>query len=151
MKTSRHPELNNAVGTAAERSRLGRNKLKELHGDFGADVLNALDEVNPELKNWIIDFGYGTVYRSKKLDARARQIATLTALICLRHFGREFESHVRAALKIGITCDEILGIAEHCALYAGFPAALAATKAIQDVLTRLPASTDRRQSKRRTR
>ncbi len=136
-KNARTSHRNKAAAGRNETAQSGQNRLRQLHGDFGAEVLSSLDKINPELKKWIIEFGYGTVYESKKLDARTRQITTLTALICLAHLGREFQSHVRAALKLGITKEEIIGIAEHCALYAGFPAALAATSALKDIFDQL--------------
>ena len=132
-KSAPPPCRKNRTAGRKEKTQSGRDKLRQLHGDFGAQVLSELDDINPELKKWIIEFGYGTVYESKKLDARTRQITTVTALICLGHLGREFQSHVCAALKLGITKEEIVGIAEHCALYAGFPAALAATSALKDI------------------
>ncbi len=111
--------------------------VKKLHGQFGLDVLESLNSVNPDLKNWVIAFGYGTVYSSPGLGTKDRQIATLTALICLRHLGREFESHVRAALKMGLSRTQIAALAAHTALYAGFPAALSATAALRDIFARL--------------
>ncbi|MGC8559866.1 MAG: carboxymuconolactone decarboxylase family protein [Phycisphaerae bacterium] len=131
------PHRNNVISGRQGKTQSGQDKLRQLHGDFGAQVLSELDDINPELKKWIIEFGYGTVYESKKLDARTRQITTVTALVCLGHLGREFQSHVRAALKLGITKEEIVGIAEHCALYCGFPAALAATNAMKDIFKQL--------------
>jgi 4-carboxymuconolactone decarboxylase len=136
-KSAPLPHRKNPTAGRKEKTHSGQNRLRQLHGDFGVEVLSSLDEINPELKKWIIEFGYGTVYQSPKIDARSRQISTLTALICLGHLGREFQSHVRAALKLGITREEIIGITEHCALYAGFPAVLAATCALKDIFNQL--------------
>jgi 3-oxoadipate enol-lactonase/4-carboxymuconolactone decarboxylase len=62
-----------------------------------------------------------------------RSAITLTALVAL---GREEElaMHVRAALRNGLTPDEIGEVLLHCAVYCGVPAANGAYAVAQRVL-----------------
>jgi len=55
------------------------------------------------------------------LDRRTRSAITLAALISVRA-ENEIGMHVRAALRNGLTVDEINEIFIHTAVYAGVPA-----------------------------
>nr|WP_278259772.1 carboxymuconolactone decarboxylase family protein [Nocardioides convexus] len=56
------------------------------------------------------------------LDRRSRSIATLTALLALRHWG-EFAMHVRAARTNGLSDEEIAEVILQSAVYCGVPVA----------------------------
>jgi alkylhydroperoxidase/carboxymuconolactone decarboxylase family protein YurZ len=58
---------------------------------------------------------------------------TLTALVALNHL-EELGMHVRAALRNGLTPDEIKEVLLHSAIYCGVPAANAAFAVAQRVL-----------------
>ncbi len=57
----------------------------------------------------------------------------MTALVALGHYD-ELEMHVRAALRNGLTPDEIKEVLLQCAIYCGVPAANHAFKVAQRVL-----------------
>ena len=65
-------------------------------------------------------------------SARARSMITLTALLALGHF-EELATHVRAALRNGMTREEIGETFLHAAIYAGVPAANSAFATAQRV------------------
>jgi 3-oxoadipate enol-lactonase/4-carboxymuconolactone decarboxylase len=62
-----------------------------------------------------------------------RSAMTITALVARGHH-EELALHVRAALRNGLTEDEIAEVLLHSAIYCGVPAANAAFKVAQDVL-----------------
>jgi 4-carboxymuconolactone decarboxylase len=84
-------------------------------------------------QDFITRYAWGDVWARPGLDRRMRSAITLTALVAL---GREeeLEMHVRAALRNGLTPDEIGEVLLQCAVYCGVPAANGAFAVAQRVL-----------------
>jgi 4-carboxymuconolactone decarboxylase len=69
------------------------------------------------------------------LDIKTRSLCTVAALIAL---GKpQIHGHIRAALAIGATRQEIADVITHIAFYAGFPAAGNAQRAAREVFAEL--------------
>jgi len=81
----------------------------------------------------ITRYAWGEVWNRPGLDRRSRSMITLAALTAVRAEG-ELELHVRAALRNGLTAEEISEVLLHTAVYAGVPAANAAFAIAQRVL-----------------
>jgi alkylhydroperoxidase/carboxymuconolactone decarboxylase family protein YurZ len=73
------------------------------------------------------------VWARPGLERRDRSLVTLAALVAMRAEG-ELAMHVRAAVRNGLTADEIGEAILHTALYAGLPAANAAFRIAEQVL-----------------
>jgi len=73
------------------------------------------------------------VWERPGLERRDRSLVTLAALVAMRAEG-ELAMHVRAAVRNGLTPDEIGEAILHTALYAGLPAANAAFRIAEQVL-----------------
>jgi 4-carboxymuconolactone decarboxylase len=123
----------------------GLSKLREIHGHYGPAVLDRLNEVAPDLKNWVIEFAFGDVYSRPQLDLKSRQIATLAALVCLHHGGAELKAHVRGALQTGCTRQEVVEVVMQMAVYAGFPAAIGAMAGVREAFAELDAGMEKPQ------
>lgn len=67
----------------------------------------------------------GEIWTRPGLDRRTRSRVTLTALVARGHL-EELAMHVRAALRNGLTVDEIKEVLLQTAVYCGVPAANAA-------------------------
>jgi len=101
-----------------------------------AHVDRAVERTTPftdAFQDLITRYAWGEVWARPGLDRRTRSAITLTALVAL---GREDElaMHVRAALRNGLTRDEIGEILIQCAVYCGVPAANGAFAIAQGVL-----------------
>jgi 4-carboxymuconolactone decarboxylase len=90
-------------------------------------------EFTAPFQDFITRYAWGEVWNRPGLDRRQRSMITLTALTALRAEG-ELELHVRAALRNGLTPEEIREVLLHTAVYAGVPAANAAFAIAQRVL-----------------
>ena len=79
-------------------------------------------EFTADFQDLITRYAWGEIWSRPGLDRRTRSCITLTALVAL---GREEElaMHVRAALRIGLTPDEIKEVLLQSAIYCGVPAA----------------------------
>lgn len=99
--------------------------------DRGREYLEQLD---PELHRYIIDFVYGEVYAGDVLDAKTRSLCTVAMLAAL---GQQLQLgvYVRAARRQGATEEQVREVLRQVAVYAGFPSAwnaLATMKASLD-------------------
>jgi len=81
----------------------------------------------------ITRYAWGEIWARPGLDRKTRSCITLTALVALGHLD-ELAMHVRAALRNGLTEDEIAEVLLQSAIYCGVPAANAAFAVAQRVL-----------------
>jgi 4-carboxymuconolactone decarboxylase len=119
------------VSDAFER---GMRTRREVLGDEHVDDANARKTAfTADFQDLITRYAWGEIWSREGLDRRTRSCITLTALVAL---GREEElaMHVRAALRIGLTPDEIKEVLLMSAVYCGVPAANGAFAVAQRVL-----------------
>jgi 3-oxoadipate enol-lactonase/4-carboxymuconolactone decarboxylase len=107
---------------------------REVLGDDHVDeAIARTTEFTEDFQDLITRYAWGEIWSRDGLDRRTRSCITLTALVAL---GREEElaMHVRAALRIGLSPDEIKEVLLHSAIYCGVPAANGAFAVAQRVL-----------------
>ena len=116
--------------TYAKGMEVRRAVLGDAHVDRAIERTTSFTEGFQEL---ITRYAWGEVWSRPGLDRRARSMITLAALVAT---GREheLEMHVRAALRNGLTPDEIGEVLLHCAVYCGVPAANGAFAIAQRVI-----------------
>jgi 4-carboxymuconolactone decarboxylase len=112
----------------------GERTRREVLGDEHVDRAQqgASDFTRP-FQEFITRYAWGEVWNRPGLDRRQRSMITLAALTAVRAEG-ELELHVRAALRNGLTPEEIGEVLLHTAVYAGVPAANAAFAIARRVL-----------------
>jgi 4-carboxymuconolactone decarboxylase len=112
----------------------GERTRREVLGDEHVDRAQArTTEFTAPFQDFIQRYAWGEVWNRPGLDRRQRSMITLAALTALRA-ENEIEMHVRAALRNGVTPEEISEVLLHTAVYAGLPAANAAFAIAQRVL-----------------
>ena len=113
----------------------GLKRLSEVDGRAGEDVVAKVAAISPDFARYLVEFPFGDVYARGGLNLRDREIATIAALAALGHALPQLKVHVAAGLHVGLTRDEILEIIIQMAVYAGFPAALNALFAAQELFS----------------
>ena len=112
----------------------GMQVRREVLGDAHVDraVARTTDFTEP-FQDLITRYAWGEVWSRPGLSRPERSMITLTALAAL---GREEELalHVRAAVRNGLTREQITEVLLQVAIYAGVPAANRAFAVAQDVL-----------------
>jgi 4-carboxymuconolactone decarboxylase len=78
-------------------------------------------------------FAWGAVWSDEALKPRDRSILVLGMIACLGRM-HEFETHVRGALRNGVTHADLAAILRQVAVYCGFPAAVDAHRVAKKVL-----------------
>jgi 4-carboxymuconolactone decarboxylase len=112
----------------------GERVRREVLGDEHVDRAQASTTAfTAPFQDFITRYAWGEVWNRPGLDRRARSMITLAALTAVRAEG-ELELHVRAALRNGLTPEEIGEVLLHTAVYAGVPAANSAFAIAQRVL-----------------
>jgi 4-carboxymuconolactone decarboxylase len=81
-----------------------------------------LEQLDPELHRYIMDFVYGEVYAGDVLDPKTRALCTVAMLGAL---GEQLQLgvYVRVARRQGASEEEIREVLRQVAVYAGFPTA----------------------------
>lgn len=103
-------------------------------GDDHVDAaLNRTTDFTAAFQDLITRYAWGEIWARPGLDRRTRSAITLTALAALGRL-EELEMHVRAALRNGLSHDEIKEILLQNAIYCGVPAANSAFAVSQGVL-----------------
>ena len=117
-----------------ERYDAGMRVRRAILGDAYVDAsLKRLSPFNQDFQDLITRYAWGEVWTRPGLDRRTRSAITLAVLMTLRA-EEEIAMHVRAALRNGLTADEIGEVLLHGAIYAGVPAANTAFAVAQRVL-----------------
>jgi 4-carboxymuconolactone decarboxylase len=94
-------------------------------------------EFTAPFQDFITRYAWGTIWAREGLDRRTRSAVTLALLTAL---GREHEiaMHVRAALRNGLSPQEIGEVLLHTSVYAGVPVANRAFAIADEVLREEP-------------
>jgi len=117
----------------------GMRVRREVLGDNHVDTaIERTTEFTADFQDFITRYAWGEIWTRPGLDRKTRSCITLTALVALGHL-EELKLHVRAALRNGLTQDEIKEVLLQSAVYCGVPAANAAFAAAQSVLADLDA------------
>jgi 4-carboxymuconolactone decarboxylase len=112
----------------------GMRVRREVLGDEHVDeaIARTTDDT-ADFQDLITRYAWGEIWARPGLDRRMRSAITLTALVAQ---GREHElaMHIRAALRVGLTREEIKEVLLQSAVYCGVPAANRAFALFQRVL-----------------
>lgn len=112
----------------------GMRVRREVLGDEHVDAAGArTTPFTEEFQDLITRYAWGEIWTRPGLDRRTRSCMTVATLVALGRF-EELELHVRAALRNGLTEDEIKEVLLHAAIYCGVPAANSAFAVAQRVL-----------------
>ncbi len=118
-----------------ERFIKGWEKLKEIDGEAGENVIESLNDISPDLGKYTIEYPFGDIYTRGILDNRTIEIAVVAALTAMGNAIPQLKVHINGALNVGVTPDEIKEIMILMSVYSGFPTALNGTFALKEVLT----------------
>jgi len=105
----------------AQRSRQGMSVRREVLGDEHVDrAVAGTTAFTEPFQDLITRYAWGEIWNRPGLTRAERSIVTLTVLAALQHEG-ELAMHVKAALRNGLTPEQIQEVLLQVALYAGVP------------------------------
>lgn len=106
----------------------GRERFLEVHDEKALKAVEGLGDLGRS----IVEFVYGDVYSRPGLSVRDRELAAVTALVALGR-SAQLPQHMRAAMKAGVTEDELRELILQTATVAGFPPAMNAMSQLKTV------------------
>lgn len=116
------------AGMAVRREVLGNSHVDRAE--------SAKDDTTEDFQNLITRYAWGTIWTRPGLSKKMRSAVTISAMISGGYWD-EGAMHIRAALRNGLTRDEIKEILLQTAIYASVPAANIAFKLAQDVFAQV--------------
>nr|WP_275898602.1 alpha/beta fold hydrolase [Streptomyces olivoreticuli] len=125
-----------AAATAPDPDPYGRGMRirREVLGDAHVDAAEAAkDDLTGDYEDFVTRYAWGGAWDRPGLDRRTRALITLTALTAGGHLD-DLALHTRAALRCGLTPDDIKEALLHTAVYCGVPAAGAAFQVARRVI-----------------
>ncbi|MCX2963546.1 4-carboxymuconolactone decarboxylase [Gordonia aquimaris] len=113
---------------------------REVLGDAHVDrATDAITDLTRDFQELITEYAWGSIWTRPGLDRRSRSMITLTALIARGHH-EELAMHLRAALRNGLTRDEITEVLLQSAIYCGVPDANTAFRIANGVFAEIDAA-----------
>jgi 4-carboxymuconolactone decarboxylase len=115
----------------------GMKTRRAVLGDAHVDrSLKNRNKFNEPFQDLITRYAWGEVWSRPGLPRKTRSLLTLSMLVALNR-NEEFRMHLKAALSIGVTRDEIQEVLLQAAVYCGVPAANSAFRAADEIFEHL--------------
>jgi 4-carboxymuconolactone decarboxylase len=117
-----------------DRREQGMKVRREVLGDAHVDeAVERTSDFTADFQDLITRYAWGEIWDRPGLDRRTRSAITITALVARGQFD-ELPMHLRAAVRNGLTRDEIKEVLLQTAIYCGVPAANSAFAVAERVL-----------------
>ncbi len=112
---------------------------KEVLGeDYVNKSIAGADEFTRTMAEWSTEYCWGALWTRPGLDRRSRSIANLSMIAALNR-PHELKLHVKAAVKNGLSRDEIKEVLLQVAVYAGVPAGIDSFRIAREAFKELDA------------
>jgi 4-carboxymuconolactone decarboxylase len=112
------------------RMQRGLKMLKQLGREGG--MMNH-KEIYPDLYDLTVGHLFGDIWTRPHLSVRDRELITLTTVVVLA-YANGTQSHLRSALHLGMTKEEIMEVLIQIGAYAGWPRLAQAVREFTKVL-----------------
>ena len=112
---------------------------RKILGDEYVDrAVARTNSFNREFQDMLTRYGWGEVWTRPGLDHRTRRILVMGTMVALGRYD-EFRMHVRAALRAGLSLNDLKELMLQQAIYCGLPLANGGFHVIEEVLQELRA------------
>jgi 4-carboxymuconolactone decarboxylase len=119
--------LSPAPGEGSGWSRDGEALCRRIYGSRYPKLREVMGRISPDLGRWMVVEGYGKVLSRPRLDSRVRELTAVAALVPL-DVPDQLRAHLRGALRVGASGDEVVGTLRTASLVA--PGALEPSMAV---------------------
>lgn len=105
---------------------------------FTEQAANSIEQQLNKIYPPFLDFlqeTFSDIYSDHTLDLKTKEIIVLTTLITQKDTKPQLKTHIKAALKAGVTKNEILALIKHLVIYVGFPSTINALYTAQEVFS----------------
>ncbi|MEG3224296.1 MAG: 4-carboxymuconolactone decarboxylase [Methanobacteriales archaeon Met13] len=116
-----------------DRYQKGIKNLKVMNPQSFKILEDNLKDIAPDLARYVVEFPYGDIYSRSGLDLKTRELVTIASVTTMGCAQTQLKSHIKGALNVGCTKEEILEVLIQMAVYAGFPRAINGVLAAKEV------------------
>lgn len=106
--------------------------LNKLDDNAGQRVISLLGDVSQDFSEMLIK-SFGEIFSRSGLDLKTRELITIASLTSLGSVPDRLKTHIRGALNVGATQQEILETIIQMSFYAGYPAAVNAMLVAKEI------------------
>lgn len=114
-----------------DRREIALSLLKLLDPEAPEKVVKRLDRLSPDFAELILGFSFTDIVSRPGIDLKTREMLTVAALMAMGTAAPQLEFHIRAALNVGVSREEIIEIVLQIAVYAGVPACMSGITAAE--------------------
>ncbi|WP_437504999.1 carboxymuconolactone decarboxylase family protein [Sorangium sp. So ce1099] len=123
-----------APAEAGDRFARGKAVLGRLDPAAPQRVMDVYAGLAPDFGRYVIEYPFGDIYARPGLDLRTRLLTAVAALAAVGDSEVPLGNHIRYALNVGCTRDEIVETIMQTSVYAGFPRAVKGLAVAEKVL-----------------
>jgi len=116
-----------------ERLKKGAEKLKEVCGKSGENVIASLEGIAPALGKYILEFAFGDIYCRDGLSLQEREMITIVSLLTAGACEPQLNVHINGSLNVGISPAKIIETFIQCIPYTGYPRVINAVNVAKKV------------------
>jgi alkylhydroperoxidase/carboxymuconolactone decarboxylase family protein YurZ len=107
-----------------------------LQGEFFLRMVEEFDDLDKDWTAGWLNWIYGYLYNRGVLDDKTR-VLTIIGECCVSSALVQLPNHIRTALRVGATKEEVLEVILHSAIYGGMPKMIEAMRVYRDLMTDL--------------
>ncbi|GHT02228.1 4-carboxymuconolactone decarboxylase [Synergistales bacterium] len=111
----------------------GTDRLNEVDGSAGQNVIASLKTIAPDLGKYIIEFTFGDIYCREGLSLQERELITIASLLTAGGCEPQLAVHINGSLNVGISPEKVIETFIQCIPYTGFPKVLNAVNVAKKV------------------
>lgn len=111
----------------------GRAKRAELFGPDAESAVSYLTELAPDLERIVMENLFGGFFCRSELDPKVRSLCTVAVLAALGGRDGQVRYHIKGALNMGCSKQEVVEVLMHLLFYAGLPSASNGLRIAKDV------------------
>lgn len=115
-----------------EQEKIGRKELTAIDGQRGEQTVSTIAESSAVLAENLVSHAFGSIFSQTSLPRRERELVTLGVLGAIGGAEPQLRVHLDAALRVGAHPDELVALAEHLSVYAGYPRALNVLREVRE-------------------
>lgn len=116
-----------------DRFKRGIERLSEVDGKAGENVIASLNGIAPDLGKYIVEFAFGEIYCREGLSLPERELITIASLLTAGGCEPQLEVHINGSLNVGVMPEKIIETFIQCIPYTGFPKVLNAVNVAKKV------------------
>ncbi|WP_437371263.1 carboxymuconolactone decarboxylase family protein [Maribacter litoralis] len=112
---------------------IGIEQLEKLNA-VSIDKLNeAYENVSPDFIKYVLEYGFADILARPGLDYKTREMVTIAALTSLG-ITNQLKLHIKGAMNLGVTKEEVAEIMILMGVFSGFPKAVNGTTVLKQVI-----------------